>query len=574
MNLAQPLALALAALALPVVVAYFHRRRKTPLEVPSAILFRVIAGQATPASRAMARPRHLLSLLMLLLALAGLVIALADLQRDDEQPRNYIVVLDTSASMGTTALGDDQTRLEHAVERLEEAVGKLGQQDRVALITASDRATVRVGPSEDHGRVLEVAREQAPAGTSEGTPAALRIADAMCRANEHAAVVLLSDGVGVSAPSTRCPIEHVAVGRKGPNVGISALSVREADTLGLAEIYLAVTADLEAPREAEVELLLDDKLTEVVPLDLPAEGEVKRLLRVPLLPGRRVTARLRSSGDDVLPADDVAWAPRRLGGRIQTLLITETRLSFTAEALRLHPRVDLSVIGPHDQTPSERFDLVLLEAPRPAAALPSARHVVTLGVPAAELGFASKAEVEGPEIVRWSFDNPLFRFVSFDEVQVPKATILEVAAGQTALIDSDQGPLAVASSGPEQDRIAFGFLPHETDFVLRVGFVNLVANLVEWAAPVRPAQQGVEAEAFALPSIESRVDPPEQITGTARGDFSGPVRSRVAIWRLLAWIAAGVLALEWLLPAFAFGAGKVWLRLDRKGRRPRRKKTS
>jgi hypothetical protein len=523
----------------------------------------------------MAKPRHLVSLLLVLLALAGLVTALVDLQRDDEQPRNYIVVLDTSASMGGTAPGDPTTRLHHAVTQLEQAVGRLGQQDRVALITASDRAVVRVGLTEDHARVLEVARELEPAGTSEGATAALRIADAMCRANEHAAVVLLSDGVGVSAPDTRCAIEHVPVGRLGPNVGINALSVREADALGLAEVYLAVTADRDEPSELEVELSVDDMLLEVVPLDLPAEGEVKRLLRVPMPPGRRVTARLRDPGVDLLAADDVAWAPRRLGGRVRTLLVTDTRLSFTAEALRLHPRVDLSLIGPSDQTPDDRFDLVVLEAARSSAALPEASHVVALGAPASDLGFAiRKAGVEGAEIVRWSFDDPLFRFVSFDEVQVPKANVLEVGEGQTALVDSDQGPLAVLGGDGPQRRIAFGFLPHETDFVLRVGFVNLVANLVEWAAPAPPVVEGEEAEAFALPAVESRIDPPSQIEGTARGEWSGPVRAHMAPWRLLAWIAAAVLALEWLLPALALGLGLLWARVRPRVSRRRRRKVS
>lgn len=572
MNLAQPWALALAVLAIPVVVSYLHRRRRTPLRVPSAMLLRIIAGQTTPKSRAMAKPRHLVSLLLVLLALAGLVAALVDLQRDDEQPRNYIVVLDTSASMGATSPGDPTTRLQQAVARLEESVGKLGQQDRVALVTASDRAVVRVGLTEDHGRVLEVARTQEPGGTSEGAASALRIADAMCRANEHAVVVLLTDGVGVSTPDTRCSIEHVPVGRLGPNVGINALSVREADALGLAEVYLAVTADRDAPGELEVELYVDDLLIEVVPLDLPAEGEVKRLLRVPMPPGRRVTARLRDPGTDVLAADDAAWAPRRLGGRVRTLLVTETRLSFTAEALRLHPRVDLSLIGPTDQTPEESFDLVVLEAARPSAALPQASHVVSLGAPATDLGFAIRKEgVTGAEIVRWSFDDPLFRFVSFDEVQVPKANVLEVGEGQTALVDSDLGPLAVASNTADQRRIAFGFLPHETDFVLRVGFVNLVANLVEWAAPAPPAAVGEDAEAFALPAIESRIDPPSQIDGTARGEFSGPVRTRMAPWRLLAWLAAAVLALEWLLPVLMLGLRRLWARVRPKAARVGRK---
>lgn len=572
----QPWALALAALAVPVVLAYLHRRRRTPLRVPSAILLRVIAGQATPTSRAVAKPRHILSLLLVLLALAGLVAALVDLQRDEERPRNTIVVLDTSASMGTTAPGDDATRLSQAVDRLEQAVGKLGQQDRIALVTAADDAVVRVGLTEDHARVLEVARALEPAGGSDGTVAALRIADAMCRANEHATVVLVSDGVGVSAPSTRCAIEHVPVGRLGPNVGINALAVREADALGLAEVYLAVTADRDAPSEVEVELSVDGMLLEVVPLDLPAEGEVKRLLRVPMPPGRRVTAQLRSPGLDLLAADDVAWAPRRLGGRVRALLVTDTRLSFTAEALRLHPRVDLSVIGPTDQTPAESFDLLVLEAPRPAVALPEASHVVVLGAPATDLGVAIRKEgAEGAEIVRWSFDDPLFRFVSFDDVQVPKANVLEVGEGQTALVDSDQGPLAVMATTAERKVLAFGFLPHETDFVLRVGFVNLVANLVEWAAPPAPVVAEQEADSFALPAAESRIDPPTQIAGTARSEWSGPVRTHMAPWRLLSWLAAAILALEWLLPALALGVGRLWLRLrpNAASRRAARRKT-
>jgi len=561
MTPSAPWALALAALALPVVAAYFHRRRRTPRRVPSAMLLRVIAGPATPRSRAIAKPRHLLSLLLVLLALAGLVAALVDLQRDDDEPRNTIVVLDTSASMGTVDWGGDQSRLAVAVERLETSLDRLGQQDRVALVTADDQATVRVGLTEDHGRVLAVARELKPAGSSDGSLAALRIAEAMCRANDHAAVVLLSDGVGVSTPTvTRCAVEHVPIGRIGPNAGISALSVREADALGLAEIYLAVTADLDKPAPGvEVEIDVDGQLREVVPLDLPAKGEVKRLLRVPLPPGRRVTATLHPVEGDTLAADDVAWAPRRIGGRIRTLLVTSTRLSFTAEALRLHPRVDLSVIGPNDATPTERFDLVVLEAERDPAALPEASHLVALGAPATGLGFAvERADVEGAEIVRWSFDDPLFRFVSFDEVQIPRASILAVGEGQTSLIDSADGPLAVAGSVDGQPRIAFGFVPHESDFVLRVGFVNLVANLVEWAAP--PAPEGEEAESFAMPASESRVDPPDQVPGTTRGEFSGPVRTRMAIWRLLAWIVAGLLALEWLLPALALGLSAAWAR--------------
>lgn len=568
MNPAQPLAIALGLLALPIIAAYLHRRRKTPKQVPSAILFRIIAGPQTPTSRAMAKPRHLLSLLLVLIALAGLVAALADLQRQGEQPRAYVVVLDTSASMGTRSVGDDQSRLDVGVEHLETSLARLGPRDRVALVTAGGTPQVKLGFTEDHGRVLEVARGLSPAGTSEESASALRIADAMCRATEDAAIVLISDGVGVNAPSTRCPIEHVAVGRVGPNVGITGLSVREADALGLAEVYVAVTADRDAEGLVEVGIELDGHLMDVISIDVPASGDAKKLHRMALPPGKRVTARLMNVPVDTLAADDVAWTPRRIGGRVSVLLISTTRISFTAEALRLHPRVDLTVTGPNDEIVDPAYDLIVMEAERPVAELPLAPHVLALGTDPAAFGVTSPGAVAEPEIVRWDFDDALFRFVSFDRVQLPNARVLKPAEGQTSLLDAEAGSLAVATRWNERDVIVFGFSPHASDFVLRVGFVNFIANAVEWAAPALPPSTEQDDE-FALASTEARVTPPPQIAGTTRGDFSGPVRKDWPVWELLVWAATGLLLAEWLLPALAMGVAPLWARLRSRRRRPR-----
>jgi hypothetical protein len=548
-NPATPIAFALFGLALPVIAAYFHRRRRTPLRMPSAVLFRVIAGQTTPTSRAIAKPRHLLSLLLVLLALAGLVAALVDLQRDGEEPRSYVVVLDTSASMGAKEVGEDKTRLQRAVDELEAATGRLGPQDRMALITTGDQTTVRIGFTEDHPRLVEVARGLEADGTSQAAAGALRIADAMCKASKDASIILLSDGVGVDAPATTCAIEHVPVGRVGPNVGITGFSVREADALGLAEVYVAVTADRIEAGEVEVSLELDGQLIDVIPVDVPASGEAKRVHRIPMPPGKTVVARLSNIGEDVLSADDTASAPRRLGGRVRTILVSTSRLSFTAEALRLHPRVDLTVIGPHDALPDGAYDLLVLEAMRPASELPAAPKVLAFGPAAAELGLRERGTAELPEIVRWSFDDALFRFVSFDEVAVPDAAIFETADDVTSLVDSDKGALAVRTKLDDRTVVAFGFLPHESDFVLRVGFVNLMANVVEWAVPDLAGD--TEEASIVMATTEARVNPATQIENTSRGDFSGPVRTTAPLWRTLSFVALGVLALEWLLPALA-----------------------
>ncbi len=212
MSASFPFALAALVLAVPLVAAYLHRRRRVEKRVPSLLLLRVIAGTSRPTRRAWSRPRHLVSLVLVLLALVGLVLALVDLHDEHDRPRDFVVVFDTSASMGAS---DGSTRLQHGIEAVDTALGALRPGDRVALVTTGAQTLVRVGLTEDHGRVREVLGTLTPEGGSQGAAAALRIADAICRAGEDGSIVLVSDLVGVDIPATSCPVEHIAVGRDG-----------------------------------------------------------------------------------------------------------------------------------------------------------------------------------------------------------------------------------------------------------------------------------------------------------------------------------------------------------------------
>jgi hypothetical protein len=549
---AQPWALAALALAIPIVIAYLHRRRRLSKRMPSVLILRAIAGQSKPTRRAWSRPRHLVSLAFVLLALCGLAVALADLRDDDDTPRDYVVVLDTSASMGA---GASTTRLAEAVEAIDDALASLRPGDRVALVTTGTQTSVRIGLTEDRERVRELARAATTGGAGTGTVGALRIADAICKGARRGAIVLVSDGVGVDVPTTTCPVEHVPVGRGGPNAGITSLSVREADALGLAEIYTVITSELGRTQEIELTLKVDDDVVDVISIDLPAHGDVEKLHRVPLPPGERVTAQIAHLDDDQLAADDVATVVRHGGARVSVLLIAETRLSFAAEALRLHPRVDLRVIGPHDAASDDEYDLVVLETEYLSGALPKAPKLVAFGVPPQRLGVTARAQVEAPEVIRWSFDHPLFRFVDLTGVELPRALALVPAADQSSLVDSDQGSLALTGRWEGRELVYVGFLPHESDLVLRVGFVNFVANLVEWAAPAPPPS--TDDGANVLSKVETKIDPPTGLEKTVRSSFASGELARSPLWTLLLVAALGALVIEWLLPAFTAAVAQL-----------------
>ena len=555
MSPSAPLLLGLGLIALPVIAAYLHRQRRRKQEVSSALLFRVIAGENAPTKRALARPRHLVSLIVVLLALLSLVLAAADFRRETTKPRDWIVVLDTSASMGATVLGSERSRLDEAREALGDALASMGPGDRVALVTAGEATAVQIGLTEDHGKVAELAATVTADGSSEALPRALKIADAMAM-GEDAEIVLITDGVGVSLPEMKRAPQIHTVGSAGPNLGINALAVREADALGLAEVFLSVTSNVGSDREIEVVLSVDDTVVDVLPLTVPSRSAAELLHRVALPEGKRVTAALQNHGDDVLAVDDVASTPRAEGERVRVLLVTRTRVSFTAEALRLHPRVDLRILGPFDVAPDDPADLLILEADYRAGSLPPARAVLAMGIDPAPLGVELGPSVPAPDIMRWSFDDPLFRFVDLESIELPRANTLVMTEGMRSLLDCEQGPLAVEFRNPIEDAqepgasrdvVVFGFAPHDSDLVLRVGFVNLIANAVEWAAPAVPEDPGA-LPAQVLPATESRLDPVRAIPGALQGDFAERPAAERPLWRTLAWLALALLMLEGVLP--------------------------
>lgn len=558
MTAAQPFAFVALALALPIFAAYLHRKRRLSKKIPSVMLMRAIAGNAKPTRRAWSRPRHLVSLVLVMLALAGLAVALADLHAEDDKPRDFVVVLDTSASMGA----GNPVRLQQAVGAIERAIGSLHPGDRVALVTTGAQTLVRVGLTEDHRRVVELAESATAGGGSQSAAQAIALADRICKGGREGSIVLVSDLVGVQVPHTDCPIEHVAIDRGGTNAGITALAVREADALGLSEVQVGLSSVLGRTQEVELTFRVDGAVVDVLSLDLPPDGDLEKLHRLPLPPGDRITAEITHLSDDELALDDVASVARHGGGRVSVLLVAQTRLSFTAEALRLHPRVDLRVIGPHDAIdPEEHFDLVVLEADYQAGSLPIAPKLVAFGVPPNKLGVQARGEVDAPEILRWSFDHPLFRFVDLQGLDVPKAIALSPSSEQTSLVDAEQGSLALTGRFDGRDMVYVGFAPHQSDLVLRVGFVNLVANLVEWAAPPPPASD--DGREGVLSRAETRLEGPARLESDKAPRFTASPLASAPPWTWLAIAALAALALEWLLPLFATAVKKLTARRNK-----------
>jgi hypothetical protein len=533
MNLTHPWALALLAVAAPVVYAYLFRRSTEKVPVASTILLRVIRDEQPAAQRARAKLRHRVSLLLVLIALALVVIALVAPTPGDG--RRVVVVLDASSSMA--ARSGDADRLGRAADAVAELAARLGKDDELALVVTGAEAGVRVPPTRTHADVVAQAREVAArgaAGDNHDDALAFRLADGLCRDARRTTILVLSDGAGLAAPPTRCKVQHVALGAPADNLGVSALAVRSVDGMGAYDVHVAVASTAAEARKVEVTLAADGQVIDVLALDVPAGGDGAETLRINVVSGKELTATI--AGGDALAADDRAAVALPDDGPVGVLLVTTHPHSLLAQALRLHPRVRLSVAAP-GALPPDATHLVVLEND-PAAPLPPAARVVAFGTAPAGAPITLGKEATERGVVRWDYDAPWFRYVDLRDVFIASARHV---VGGRAVVDSASGPLAAIARWDDRELLVLGFTGDESDLTLRAAFPNLVANLVDWAAPRATPVPPVGV----LSAAESHADP-APLPGAA---FTGPGRWSDTGWllRLALVLAVALLLAEQLL---------------------------
>jgi hypothetical protein len=482
-SFSHPLALGLGALLGPLVVAYLVQSRLRRRPVPSLLILRVVAG-VEASRRHLRRPTHLLSLLLAALALGAMALDAAGPRAAAAGPTTLVVLLDTSSSMA--ARDDRGLRFERALDELGRLVRALGPEDRVALVAAGPEARLVVGLTRDRERALREAHALVPAGSNAGLGEALRVGAGFCR-EPGAHLVFITDGAAPPPPvNGACALEVDAVGAPAANAGITTFAARAVDGPNLTEVLLGVEASGGGARKGLVTLTVDGAPVDAVPFALEPGRAADRLLRLSLPPGEVLAARLTVDGADALAHDDLAAAPLPRAGRTRTLLVTARPQGYLASALALAPRADLTVVAPSAALPAGPFDLAVLEA-LPRGALPEASHVAALGVDPRRFGVRPRALLKSPEVIRWAFGHPLMRFVELDKLNLASARLLEAPPGAEPLLEAPEGPLAVLiTDGPRRTAVV-GFAVDDSDLPLRVAFANLVANLVDWAAPWEPA---------------------------------------------------------------------------------------
>ncbi len=529
MNLVHPAALALGALALPIVAFYILKVRLRRVPVSTLLFWEQIFEEKKPRSLWQTL-RHWISLLLQLAFLALLVFALADpiFRWQQAQARRLVVVVDNSASMNANDVLP--TRLEAARAEARRIVDGLRLGDELAIIAAGPEPRVACGLT-DHQRTLReaidtIAPIDAPTRVTEAVALARRLLSGTEKARK--AIVVTDAGFDAAVEMARQEdVELIRVGAaETSNVAITRLQARRSlvDPVGY-EILVEAASYAKEPVSCRLELDLDDDPIDVVPLTLAPGQPVVKMFEKTSADGGRLRARIDYA--DALPADNTAWAILPKRARQSVTLVTRGNI-FLEKVFEAIPLVDLEVLKVEDGQPipvpkpkgggaagAEGAPIVVYHRAVPET-LPAGNVVVIEPGKSGPLWDVGEV-LHNPVVAKQDKDSPLMANIRLDNVLMPEARKLTLKGTAQVLAESGSGdPLyamvdrPVTGTGAEvSSKLAVLTVDlDKSDLPLQTVFPIMMTNLLNWYGGTKgELRESLAAGSTARVELPAAVDP-------------------------------------------------------------------
>ncbi|HEY63023.1 MAG TPA: VWA domain-containing protein [Caldilineae bacterium] len=532
MSFLNPSALALVALALPIIALYFLKLRRQPYTVSSTYLWRrLLRDTAANAPWQRLQPNLLLLLQLLILALLVLALARPFSWTEAAAGDHVILILDTSASMQATDMAPN--RLAEAVKRARRLIDALPGSARVTLIAAGSDTRVLLSGSTDRARTHEALEALSPGTGSSDLSDALNLAAAIAARERDPETIILSDGNVTLPEHLAIPgrVRYIPIGRGAaepdaivPNQAITALSLRPIAGGNALIAFVQVTNFGTTSIERRLSLYADGHLVAARTLSLPPERPLPLTFDDISADVSVVEARLE--GEDALALDDVAWAVPPARRTLQVDLVGPGN-RFLETALSLLPGLEVAAIQPRDYLsdgcPSadetcRRADITIFDNTTPEGELPPGA-MLFIAPPRATSIFSVTGQLEGPVPIPAQADEPLLRYVDLRGVQIQQAFRIPLPEWARAVVVADvstdrcEAPCPLLFVGEVEGRrvAVLTFDLRKSDLPLRVAFPILIANLMDflsagaggadiptWVRPGQPVTFHAPPEAEAI----------------------------------------------------------------------------
>lgn len=500
MQLLAPLALTLAALAVPIILLYMLKLRRKQERVSSTFLWRQLLREQQANAPWQKLKRNLLLLLQLII-LAALVFALARpaLQVPVVASGSVIVLLDASASMNSVDV--NPTRFDSARDSVLDLINGLSPASSLTLILVAEKPQTLIAAETDKSLLRQTLNN---AQASQG-PADWESAFALAAgAGSDSTFVIVSDG---GLPESVLPalpgeVRFIPIGASQNNLAISALALRPAQKS--PQLFAEVTNYDSSDHTVLLSIYFNDGLIDARQLSIQADasasltldnlsndsGIYKAMITTPNSPNSLNSLNPLNSPNslsslnslDSLSLDNTAFAVFQSSNSRRVLLVSKGNL-FLEQLLASLPGIQpfraLPAADGTIQIPNDPFDLYIFDGVVPPE-LPNANllFVNPSSNPLFEVG-ETYNEFQNMQVDQHALTN----FVDWSNVHILQAKTVQTPAWAETLIESDSGPLVFAGETKGQRIAALAFDLKESDLPLQIAFPILFSNLINYLAP-------------------------------------------------------------------------------------------
>lgn len=470
----------LALLALPIVVFYFLKLKRQRIEVPSLVLWQqVLADHRVNAPFQKFKRNLLLLLQLLLLALLVLTAMQPYWRKQAKRAQRVPVLIDCSASMAALDKPGGQSRLNAAKAHTQALIDGLLNDQELCIVAFSDTAQ-RLTSFTNNKRQLTAALTKIKIKEVPGDlEDAMRMADAMARAEPFEEVILLSDGNFPEKTDFALPfdIDYQRLESNGINLGISALNAQRSGSKTWDVFVKVVTAN--ASTNATIEVYQNDNIVGTEDIHIELNEPKKLVFRLTAEQASHVTVKLIPDDFDALICDNIAYL--NLTGLHPLRVQIDKALVPEQLAIKAMDQVQLIT----DDSPT---DLLLTDESDTTAE--QVKIIWRNGALPEELTkLMTVTKDAGSKIVSWNRADPLLGHLSLSDIIVldqpqMNENVRELdfeSLGYRILIHSTQGPLLLSKQYDDRLEYVLTVDAARTTLPYRVAFPVLLRNLVAQA---------------------------------------------------------------------------------------------
>jgi len=489
-------ALIYGSIAMAAVVAlYFLKLRRRSEIVSSTLLWQRCLEDLkvnSPFQKLRASLLLLLQVLMLLLATWALAKPMMWLQQ--RAGKDFIFIIDNSASMNATDLPGD-SRLEDARSRLLTAINNMSGGDKARIITCGGGARVLGAFTDSKEALRSDLASVEPTDCRTNLHEALSIGLALAQARIAQAggdgslrkteVHIFADG-GFDKVSDlsrgKADLIYHPIGTKfAHNVGIISIDAQRIPGTKQSAVFTSLRNFSAAPAEGMLGLYNGSKLLDGEAITFKPGEELSRIfMNLPIEEG---VLTLKLEVDDDLEADNTAYISLRSSRDAKLLLVTAGNM-FLQRALDQRD-TELDVVSFDDYKPTSSYDVIIFDRWMPDQ-LPDGNYLVFKQPPPPPYGPQGEAKlVKRPAlVVDIEAAHPIARHANLWELLPAQTMQFPPPSQAQVIVQADEGPLVWAVEAPEGRMVyvSFDIFLTYNNWPLRVSFPLFIANSIEWLA--------------------------------------------------------------------------------------------